>query len=169
MSLFAGETEKLLHTISPNNAYNKAVKWESSDNSVATVSEDGVVTAVSKGEATIKVVALDGSKCSAECVVTVKGEQYVRDYIKNQISIVQTGYTSSIGPWGSNYSYTFRVDNNGNETVYLKEVRGYGSFSGTLTIGRQIGPGGSYSNSFNTESLDWVFEIGGIECIKRYY
>ena len=168
MSLFAGETEELIHTISPDNAHNKAVKWESSDVSVATVSEDGVVTAVGEGKATIKVVALDGSKCSAECVVTVKGEQYVRDYIKNQISIVQTQTASVIGPMGSYFSYTFRVDNNGNETVYLKEVRAYGSTSGAATIGVQIGPGQSCEKTFKTESLDWVFDINGIECIKRY-
>jgi hypothetical protein len=69
---------------------------------------------------------------------------------------------------GSYFSYTFRVDNNGNETVYLKKVRGYGSTSGTITIGKQIGPGQSYEGTFNTESLDWVFDINGIECIKRY-
>lgn len=148
MSLFAGETEKLLHTISPNNAYNKAVKWESSDISVATVSEDGVVTAVSEGKATIKVTALDGSKCFAECVVTVKGEQYIKDYLKSQVLITITGAGIHM-PGGQYYIYT--IKNNGDEKVYVKNIERY------------VAPNSSIEEKiFSTFEQQWTLELHGI-------
>ena len=68
LNLVEGDvSEKLIATVLPENATNKAVSWTSSNNAVATV-VDGVVTAVSAGTATITATA-DGK--SAECAVTV--------------------------------------------------------------------------------------------------
>lgn len=53
----------------------KNVKWSSSSSVVATVSNTGLVTAVSPGEATIKaVVTLNGKECFASAEVTVVGQ-----------------------------------------------------------------------------------------------
>ena len=56
-----GETYTLTATVKPENATNKNVSWSSSDESVATV-ENGVVTAISEGTATITVITEDGNK-----------------------------------------------------------------------------------------------------------
>lgn len=61
----------LTATVEPADATNKAVTWESSDNNIATVSEDGTVTAISAGNATITATAADGSGISASCNLTV--------------------------------------------------------------------------------------------------
>ena len=71
LSMEPGETAVLVATIVPENATNKKVKWESSDSGVASVDENGIVTAVKAGFATIKVTTEDGGK-TAECAVTVK-------------------------------------------------------------------------------------------------
>ena len=63
-------TATLTPTVMPATATNKAVTWRSSNKAVATV-EEGIVTAVGKGEATITVTTVDGGK-TADCVVTVK-------------------------------------------------------------------------------------------------
>lgn len=54
------ETLELVAAVTPANATNKAVTFESSSESVATVDEDGVVTAVGAGSATITVTTADG-------------------------------------------------------------------------------------------------------------
>ena len=70
-SISVGNSETLTATVAPENAANKALKWASSDEDVATVAPDGTVTAVKAGAATITATATDGSGKSATCKVTV--------------------------------------------------------------------------------------------------
>jgi aryl-phospho-beta-D-glucosidase BglC (GH1 family) len=67
LTLTVGKTEKLTATVT--NTANKAITWESSDTSKATVTA-GTVTAVAEGTATITVTTRDGGK-KATCTVTV--------------------------------------------------------------------------------------------------
>lgn len=67
-----GETVKLEYTIVPSNATSKSVKWTSSDDAVATVAEDGRITAVKSGNITITATTTDGSQLSASCNVKVE-------------------------------------------------------------------------------------------------
>ena len=69
LSLTAGDTAALIPTVQPSNASNKSVIWSSSDTDVATVN-NGTVTAVAAGAATITVTTEDGGK-TATCAVTV--------------------------------------------------------------------------------------------------
>ena len=71
LTLTEGDTVQLTATVEPANATNKGVTWKSSDTSIATVSEDGTVTAISAGTVTITATAKDGSGVSASCSVTV--------------------------------------------------------------------------------------------------
>ena len=70
LMLARGTFEVLTPTIAPADATNKAVDWTSSDETVATVDNDGKVKAVSAGQAVITVKALDGG-FTAHCKVTV--------------------------------------------------------------------------------------------------
>ena len=71
LSLTAGGTAWLRAAVQPDNAANQSVTWASSDPSVATVDQNGVVTAVAPGTATITVTTVDGG-FTAICTVTVR-------------------------------------------------------------------------------------------------
>lgn len=70
VELKPGETHQLTATILPQNASNSEVTWYSDKESVATVSQSGLVAAVGPGEATVHVVTSDGGKM-ATCLVKV--------------------------------------------------------------------------------------------------
>lgn len=72
LSLYVNSTETLTATVSPEDAYNRTLHWESSNPSVATVDSNGNVKAISRGEAVITATAADGQGAKAECTVTVK-------------------------------------------------------------------------------------------------
>ena len=71
LELTEGDSEILTAIIAPDNASNKEVTWESDKTSVATVDENGKVTAIGAGTATITVKTKDGEK-TATCDLTVK-------------------------------------------------------------------------------------------------
>lgn len=70
LTLAEGGSAQLTATVAPENADDRAVTWESSDPSVATVGSSGAVTAVKAGSAVITVTTSDGS-FTATCTVTV--------------------------------------------------------------------------------------------------
>ncbi|MBQ9305474.1 Ig-like domain-containing protein, partial [Butyrivibrio sp.] len=65
-----GESFKLIATVFPENATNKSDDWESSNTDVVMVDQEGNVSALETGTATIKVTTKDGKK-TAICNVTV--------------------------------------------------------------------------------------------------
>ena len=72
LTLVEGEGETLVVTLKPSNATDKSVVWESSYVKVATVSNEGKVSAVSEGSATITVKS---GNVSASCQVKVNPKQ----------------------------------------------------------------------------------------------
>lgn len=73
LELTVDDTAKLTATVTPANADNAKVSWTSSDETVATVDENGNVTAIAAGTATITVTTEDGG-FTATCTVTVKAK-----------------------------------------------------------------------------------------------
>ncbi len=70
LTLDVGKSKTLTPTITPENATNPNVTWSSDNQNVATV-ENGIVTAIKAGTATITATAADGSGEKATCTVTV--------------------------------------------------------------------------------------------------
>ena len=68
VSIYPAETAQLTATVLPDNADDKTVTWTTSDPAIATVSENGLVTAVAEGQATITAKA---GAIEATCQVTV--------------------------------------------------------------------------------------------------
>lgn len=127
ITLAPSESETLTATVSPANASNKSVTWESLDSNVATVDSTGHVTAVAEGNTTIVVKTVDGG-FAATCDVTVKnkevtslsvdpstytlklGETFVLHAITNEDATIQTV------TWSSENEAIVKVDSDG--TIY---------------------------------------------------
>ena len=71
LSLEVGATETLNATIAPSNASYKAVRFTSSDEAIATVDNDGLVTAIAAGTADITVESIENGSKTAVCTLTV--------------------------------------------------------------------------------------------------
>ncbi len=129
LALTKGQTQKLTATVAPANATNKAVTWKTSDKNVATVSENGLVTAVGGGDATITCTAQDGSGVKATCKVTVtvpvSGIQLsqtsaaltVGDTLTLTKTIYPSDATNQAVTWTSSSDVVASVDSNGKITA----------------------------------------------------
>jgi hypothetical protein len=71
--LSKGDVVQLSYMVSPYGADNKSVKWTSNDISVATVSETGLVTAISEGETQITTTTNDGHFTDMVAVTVERG------------------------------------------------------------------------------------------------
>lgn len=71
VTLKASETLLLIATVFPETATQKGIEWSSSDETIATVTQNGLVTAATKGEAVITAKAVDGSGITATCKISV--------------------------------------------------------------------------------------------------
>ena len=67
----AGETFQITPIFTPENTSNKEVRYQTLDESIATVDETGVVTGVMKGQTIIQIIAVQ-SNLTAICNVTVE-------------------------------------------------------------------------------------------------
>ena len=142
VSLKVGETTNLKATVSPSTATNKSVTWESSTPGVATVDQNGKVTAVSPGEAIITVKA-DGGNHTATCAVTVTnneqnipvsgvsivGNPEVNEGEETQLraTVTPSSATNKSVRWESSDTDTATVDSDG-------LVRGVKEGTATITV-----------------------------------
>lgn len=88
LELKEGMTSVLTATVTPTNAAVKTVTWDSSDELVATV-DNGTVTAISEGTATITARTTDGG-FTASCAVTVTREAPAFDESKYHFDLFLT-------------------------------------------------------------------------------
>ena len=112
--LTVGKTTQAVMNITPNSATNKTVKWSSSNEKIAKVDSNGVVTGVSAGTCTIMVATSNNITASKE--ITVSPNTISVD----KVSIVgSTSITMKVG--GTRYLYyTISPNNASNKKVAYK-------------------------------------------------
>ncbi len=84
---YVGQVKKFAARAYPVNAENGKLSWSSSDESVATVSDDGTVTATGVGECNIIVSATDGSGVFSTIAITVNADNVEIESPSNQIYV----------------------------------------------------------------------------------
>lgn len=161
LSLTEGDTITLTATVGPSNATDRTVTWTSSDTKVATVDENGKVTAVAAGSATI--MAKAGDQTSTCSVVVSAKVVPVTSVSLDQTSLALTEedsvtLTVTVGPenatdktvtWSSSDTNVATVDQTGRVTAVkagaaiITAKAGDKTASCTVTVTRGVPPGGS--------------------------
>ncbi len=126
LDLIEDDTYLLTATVTPDNATYKTLTWASSDTSIATVSDNGLVTAVAPG--TAMVYASTSNGLTAECTVTVTAKiiEVSGISLSNYELLMREGHTAEliavVSPedatdktvtWKSEDESIATVDNNG--------------------------------------------------------
>ena len=92
-TLKVGDTFTFSAVVSPENATDKSVTWKSSNTQIATVSDNGTVSAKSVGTAMITCTAKDGSGKSASCELKVTAQ----DVLVTSIQLNKTSDELDVG------------------------------------------------------------------------
>jgi uncharacterized protein YjdB len=98
------EIWEIMAFVIPENADNKDLLWSSSDNAVASVNNDGLVTLLSKGTAAITAESSDGSNVRAECVIIVSENTGLEDILLDKTSYVKIYTLSGVLVYEGEYS-----------------------------------------------------------------
>ena len=171
LELKEGETTMLHAYVLPWNATDKTVTWTSSDPSVATVDQDGKVTALTEGTATVTAQAADKT---ASCAVTVKKSVVPVESVTLNTNILELkeGDTATlhatVSPWNatdqtvtwtSSNPSVASVDQNGKVTALQEGTAVITAKAGdktatcSVTVKKVINPGDP--EGFNNENGEW--------------
>ena len=175
LTMEATDTFQLQASVYPSNAADQRVQWTSSDPAVASVDENGLVTALKKGTSTVTAAALDGSGVTRTCQVTVSNTAYIctqpeqmespHDYPDSCTDVWL--YTS---PGAQKLYVTFdertRMED-GFDYLYIYDGNGQqiGKYTGTELAGTTVTvPGDMVKIQINSDGSgsEWGFKVTGI-------
>ena len=166
-------TRQLTPTVQPSTATIKKLKWESSDESVATVDESGLVTGTGAGKCTITASAIDGSGKWGSCTVTVTSNPATKDNVF--INEIQTRNVDMFIDPSYNYGGWIELYNPSAKSVDLAgviirdDLRGYET---RLSMDYGAIPAGGYKNvwfdhydgkygKWAYKQVDWKLDTDG--------
>ena len=128
-TMYTSDQLQLNATRNPVNTVGESIKWSSSDENIATVSDKGLVRALSGGHVTITAMVnewTDGKEVTATCSITVMQDVYRLDLDKTSLSLNKGEtykLTATLTPdtflttdkinWSSSNTAVATVDGNG--------------------------------------------------------
>ena len=105
LEMMIGDKEQLIATVEPENASYKDVTYTSSNTSVATVSDNGLITAIKNGNTTITAKTSNGKQ--AKCTVKVNGKYVTKLILSDSKLEMNVGDTKTLSvtiePSDTNY------------------------------------------------------------------
>ena len=112
-------TLQLVATVLPEFCRNNTLTWTSDNEKVATVDENGLITTVDEGTATITATANDGSGVSASCVVTVTFIDGIADIEASKVTVLAADGRITVS--GKEKDDTVSVYDTGGRLLYQGE------------------------------------------------
>lgn len=139
LKLLVGETHKLTAIVQPNDASNQDVSWSSSHPKVASVDEEGVVTAHKAGEAAITVTTADGGKTDTAAITVRKKNDREGTLVASDSALwLSPGITTSVSIYYRNDGIRTKI-NQDPETRFHSE-NGLVTFeNGRIKTGKEEG------------------------------
>ncbi|MBR0121479.1 MAG: InlB B-repeat-containing protein [Clostridia bacterium] len=138
-SVYAGGTLQLSATVLPTDTENPGVEWSSSDSSVASVDNFGLVLASQTGTATITASTVDGSNLSDSIVITVLDNHFTVTYYVDSAQYTSQSYilgqqaSAPAAPVKTGYNFNGWFNSSGNPVSFPFTVNAdlslYASFS----------------------------------------
>ena len=175
ISLDALDQYQLEAKVYPDNAYNKELEWKSEDETIATVSETGLVKAIKKGKTKIVVKAKDGSGTVASCDVTVINNAHIAKSVDEMEST--HGYENDSSDFwvytasglnALNVTFDARTEvEDGFDYIYIYRADGkeVGKYTGKELSGATIRvPGNTVKIKLSSDDAGnaWGFKVTGI-------
>ena len=168
VKLVEGDQVTLIATVTPSDAANKNVSWTSSDNSIATV-DNGKVTAVKVGTATITVITEDGNK-TASCTVTVTARTYPVESVtldKDAVELTEGAditLTATVNPSNAtNKNISWTSSDNAIATVENGKVTAVKAGTATITVKTEDGnKTATCAVTVNKKKVDTVEDDGSL-------
>lgn len=148
VNLKQGETFQLAATVQPNNATNKKVTWSSSNEAIASISKEGLVTALSSGETNITVTTEDGSFSTTAIVTVTSNEE------ENKATLA-----SLKGTWDMLKCYGWEYNDQNIKENWEESV------AGEYIFFTDVNGNGGYNNGYQTYSF--IASIEGNKLIIR--
>jgi len=162
VNLSVGETADLVANIAPENASNKNVTWESSNDAIATVSSSGQVTAVGQGNATITVTTVDGQRTDS-ARVTVTRQPTADDFTVSGIepAMGQIALRGSLKVRGTNL-WDIHNPLNNRVTATFNGIPGNAELTGggSILLFRELPEGANFPIVFTKGSQVEIFNQG---------
>ncbi len=137
ITLKKGETKKITYTIAPENSTDTEVEWASSDTSIATVAQDGTITAVKAGTANIT-ATVKGRTVKATLVVKVTDP--ATEIIPIEKVTLKLGKTKIKVKEQTSVSYTVTPTNATNQNLeIISSDDAIAKVSGSNIVGVKVG------------------------------
>ncbi len=148
-----GASLRISATVSPSNADNKTLSYSSSNEAVATISEDGILTTVGEGTTTITVSSTDGSEVSATVNITVYNFELESVEVTNAPDFeVVVGSSlrlrTSVTPSEASVTMSYESSDENVATVTGGMLTMVGAGEATITVTATKADGSSVSTSF---------------------
>lgn len=170
--LYIGESETLIATILPSNATNQNLFWYSSDSNIASVDQNGTVTAIREGSVTIACAAEDGSGKSAICDISVQTEEItisptsvaleVGDTTLISVKLDMSSLSSKEIVWHFDSTYLEKVSESSSDTIYSIVLKALNTIDSTIVTCSVESLSGTISVQCEIKITSSVINVTGI-------